>query len=763
MRAHHSCLLSVILASTSLTAPLAAYAASDEPFKIEEIIVTATKREETLQTVPVTVQAFTGNLLNTLGAQDLTQVAGKIPGFAFQDQGPGDRKFVIRGVNSRGEATTGVYFGEAIITGSNKQDGGGRQADIELHDLARIEILKGPQGTLFGASSMSGTVRYIPNDPDLQTLSGRAEVEALTIHRGGQGYRANGAINLPIVEDKLAVRGVAWMTRDDGFVDNVRLGLNDINSNHTTGGRLMIKGQLTDNFSLTGMAVYQKRKSGGSSRVNLGELQPAYEQILINSGPGFAPLPVRGNYSNQDFTVNNWDEDLQIYSAVAKYDAGFGSFLATTNYFKRDIDYRFDSTPIVLALGAPATSIYGTPAAALTFQPQTRDVWSNEVRFSSSFDGPLQLVAGGFLSREKSNFEVEVLGVGANGLPVGPWDPHTDFYIGPKGAAVFGRAKHDSLNQEAVFGELNFSATDKLTLTVGARYFQYKLTSDAVETKPFVGFPPNNNPAFSVATKHHKTTFRFNASYKATDDLMIYATAAQGFRIGGTNDNAINPASVNVPASFGPDNLWSYELGWKSRMADDRITFNGAFYAIRWRDIQVGDFNPSSPFPFVQNAGKASVDGAEVEVSVRPIRGLDISFGGSWQSARLTQDFPGGSILGLSGDRVPNVPKVQFGSGIEYSWGLTDALTASVRGDLTYRGATDTLFRTEDAYNVHLPSYTLIDLQASIAAGHWQVTAYVKNLTDKLALYDAINSVQDPLAYFVARPRTFGVRAAVNF
>lgn len=745
--------LSALLMTTILAAPATGRAADDSALKIEEIVVTATKREETLQSVPVTVQAFTGDMLSNVGARDITEVAGKIPGFAFQDQGPGDRKFVIRGVNSRGEATTGVYFGEAVITGRNKQDGGGRQADIELHDLARIEVLKGPQGTLFGASSMSGTIRYIPNDPNLQDVSGNAEVEALTIRHGGQGFRANGTVNVPVVQDKFAVRAVGWLTRDDGYVDNIRLGLKDMNDNKTTGGRLMLKAQLTDEFSITGMAIYQKRKSGGSSRVNLGGLNPGYAQNLIDNG--YTPLPLQGDYSNQDFTVNNWDEDLQVYSAVAKYDADFGSFLVTSNYFERNIDYRFDSSPIVIALGAPAT--------ALTYQPQSREVWSHEARFASSFDGPLQIVAGGSLSREKQDFEVQVLGVGADGLPVGPWDPNTDFYIGPAGAAIFGRTKADNLHQEALFGELKFTATEKLTLTVGARYFQYKLQSDAVQTKPFVGFPPTNNPAFSVEDKHHKTTFRFNASYQATDDVMVYATAAQGFRIGGTNDNAINPGNVALPVSFGPDTLWSYELGWKSRLADDRVTLNGAVYALRWKDIQVGDFNPSSPFPFVQNAGKASIDGVEIELNARPLDGLDINLSGSYQHARLTEDFPSGAVLGLKGDRIPNVPKFQFGAGAEYSWAIGGDLTASMRGDLSYRGSTDTLFRTGDAYNVHLDSYALIDLQAGVSTDQWRVVAYVKNLTDKLAQIDAINSVQDPLAYFVARPRTLGVRASVNF
>ncbi|RMF12147.1 MAG: TonB-dependent receptor [Alphaproteobacteria bacterium] len=747
-------LAGAFLVTTAICAPQVAAAQQEAAPFLEEIVVTATKRgAQALQNVPVTVQALTGDLISRVGAVEFTDVAGKIPGLAFQDQGPGDRKYVIRGVNSRGTATTGVYFGEAVITGRNKQDGGGRQADIELHDLQRIEVLKGPQGTLFGASSMSGTLRFIPNDPDPSAFAARAEVEAMTVRHGGEGFRANAMVNAPVAEDKAAIRAVAWITREDGWVDNVRLGLDDINDNEVTGGRLMTKFELTEGFSVTAMALYQKREVDGSSRINIDRLQPGFEANLNTFG--FGALPV-GELENQEFTINNWDEEMQLYSLVAEWDTGWGTFLATTNYFDREIEYRFDSTPILL--------FFGAPAAAVTFEPQSRDVWSNEIRFSSDFDGPLNFVVGGFLSREDKDFEVQVLATGADGLPLGPFDTSKDFFLdGPPNAAIFGRQKLDDLNQEALFGEVTFEATERLTFVAGIRYFTSDLTSDAIQTKPFVGFPPNNNTAFSVNQDDSKTTFKFNASYQATEDVLVYATAAQGFRVGGTNDNAINPGNVDVPVGFGPDELWSYELGWKTRLADNRITFNGAIYAIRWKDIQVGDFSPSSPFPFVQNAGKASIDGIEVEIQARPTDGLDIFFGGSYQDARLTEDFPSGEVLGLDGDKIPNVPKWQFGGSVQYSWPLANALEASVRGDITYRDDVNTLFRTNDPFNVHLDSYTLVDVQASVQSDRWRLTAYVKNLTDKLAQVDAINTSQDPLSYLTVRPRTIGLRASVNF
>lgn len=740
----------LLLMTTALTA---ASHAAEPGADLEEIIVTSTKRgAQALQNVPVTVQALTDDLIDIVGATDFTELAGKIPGFAFQDQGPGDREYVIRGINSRGTATTGVYYGEAVITGNNKQDGGGRQAEIELHDLSRVEVLKGPQGTLFGASSMSGTVRFIPNDPNLSEINARAEVELATTEHGDESYRANGMVNVPVIQDKLAVRAVGWVRRDGGYVDNLRLDEKDINDTDVTGGRLMVKAQATESLSLTATAIYQERDVDGSSRINIGALQPTFQQLITDAG--FSVDPV-GRLTNQEFTKNNWNEELQLYSLVAEWSTDFGTLTAASSYFDQSIDFRFDSTPIL--------AFFGVPAPALTFQPQSRDIWSNEIRFASNFEGPIQFVLGGFLARESRDFEVQVLATGPDGLPLGPWDPNTDFFIGPPGAAIFGRQKFDEQDEEALFGEITFQATEQLSFIVGARYYQSDLMSDAIQTKPFVGFPPAQNPAFSVVEKADKTTLRFNVSYQATDDVLVYANAAQGFRNGGTNDNAINPANIDLPVSFGPDSLWSYEAGWKTRFADRRVTFNGALYAIRWKNIQVGDFNPSSPFPFVQNAGKASVDGVEMELTVNPVQGLTFVLAGSYQDARLTEDFPAGDILGLKGDEIPNIPEFQFGGSIEYVWPVMDGFEASLRGDLSYRDSVNTLFRTEDPFNVRLDSYTLIDVQASLSNERWRATVYVKNLTDKLAQFDAINSSQDPLSYFVARPRTIGIRGSVNF
>ncbi len=722
---------------------------------INEILVTAEKRAAAvaLQDVPVSISAYSGADLESLLANEFTDIAVRVPSLAVQDLGPGDSEFIIRGVNSRGQATTGVYYDEAIITARTKQDGGGRQALIELHDLQRVEVLKGPQGTLYGASSMGGLIRFIPNQPDASQFEGRVEGEGSYTEKGEGNYHFDGMINVPLVQDKLAIRAVGWFTREGGYIDNVRLNQDNINNNDVEGVRIAARWQPVPEAAITAYVVYQNRDVGGSSRYNKGMLEPGFVTDLVLNG--FPVFPV-GDLQNQEFTVNNWNEELKIYSIKAEYDAGWGSFLATSNLFRRDVDFRFDSTPILL--------FFGAPAEALTFEPQSREVWSNEIRFSSNFDGPFNFVVGGFLLREDKDFEVQVIATNNLGLPMGAFDVTEDFFLGT-GPAIFGRQKTDDLNQEAVFGEFTFDVTEDLQVLFGVRYFQYDIKSKARETKPFVGFPPSVNPLVPFKQDDSKTTFKGRVSYNLTPDQMVYFVASQGFRVGGTNENFINPGGAVIPEGFGPDTLWNYEVGAKTAWYEDRLIVNGAFYYIRWKDIQVGNFDPDSPFPFIDNGGKAAIKGVELEVQAQPMDGLDLFFGGSYQNAELTQDFAGAfAVLGRDGDRIPNVPKFQAAASAQYTWPAWGDVNGLARVDLTYRGSTDTTFRASASpRNVKLDSYVLVNLKAGVQGENWQVSAFVKNVGDKRAEVDAINSSQDPLAFLTVRPRTFGVNFSRTF
>ncbi len=728
---------------------------------LEEIIVTANKRgDEALQDVPIAIQAITGDALRNAGSVEFIDFAVRVPSLTFQDLGPGDKKIVIRGINSTGAATVGVYYDEAVISADNRNDGGGRNADIRLYDVERIEVLKGPQGTLYGASSESGTVRIITNKPVADEVSGYISGEVSDTEKGGTNNNVNGAINLPIITDKLAMRAVGWFIDNSGYIDASRIPsgpLSNINTDETSGGRLSLRFTPTASFTLTGSATYQDTHSDGSSRFT-----PAGELSFGDTANGFPPVP-GGDLINTDLTRSPWDETIEVYSLTGEYDFDLGNIVATTNYFDRDIRFVFDSSPILF--------FFGVPIPGITIQPQSRRIWSNELRYASKFDGPFNFVAGGFYSKEKSDFDVQVVRSNDFGEPRGPFSRlnEDDALINPDGNTFFGRFDNNRLRQYALFGEATFEFTPTISGTVGARYFNSRQTSRQETTHPFGGFGPNPPGILSNRDTDSKTTYKFNLNWKPNEDVLIYATAAQGFRTGGLNQADL-PFASGIPRGFDSDSLWNYELGSKLTLADGRVWFNTAVYHIDWSNIQVRALDATGAFPFTTNAGSATVDGAELDVTARILSGATFTIGASYQNAELTDDQPGPETgprpvnLGLDGDKIPNVPKFIGSVNLDVERPLSGTLNYIVHADVSYRGSSHTtLGRERDGFDVRLDSYALANLRVGIKNDDWTAVIFARNLFDKRAQVDAISSDQDPLALITVRPRTIGISLTRDF
>jgi iron complex outermembrane recepter protein len=728
---------------------------------LEEVVVTANKRgEQSIQDAPAAIQALSGDDLQKSGVVNFADYAGKIPSLSFTDLGPGDKKYVIRGVTSRGPATVGVYYDETVITAQNAGDGGGRNADIALYDLDRIEVLKGPQGTLYGASSMSGTIRYITKKPVLDKFEGYVATDVSTTSKGGTNHGFNGAINLPLVDDKLALRAVGWYVKNSGFIDYVRIPagpIKDANDDVTKGGRVTLRWQATDNLNILATATLQNLDAGGSSRYT-----PPGASSFGDAGAGFPPVP-GGDLVNTDLALSPWHEKIKIAGITAELNALSGTFTATANHFDRKIDYAFDSSPILF--------FFGVPIPGVTLQPQERRINSAEVRYASKFDGPVNFVAGAFVQDEKNDFRVEVIKTNAAGLPNGPFSPldSDDALTNPNGNTFFGRFDNNKIKQYAGFGELTWNITDKFTAVGGVRYFHSKQDSTQDTTHPFGGFGTNIpvGPQSPPPRKDTKTTFKLNLSYKFDPKMLVYATASEGFRVGGTNSADLPFVSGDIPPGFGPDTLWNYEIGEKSEFLDGKLRFNVAAYEIRWSDIQVQSTDKTGAFLFTTNAGTGKVDGIEIEASAVLAPGLVLDFGGAYTKARLTSDPPPVPVsdpnFARSGDRFPGVPQTQFSAALTYSVPVAADANLSVRADLTHRGGTNTQFNTGSKFAVPLDSYDLVNLRASIDWRNWQFSAFAKNLFDKRAEVDAISSDQDPLARITVRPRTLGAGVSVKF
>ena len=721
---------------------------------LEEVVVSASKRgEQRLQDIPVAVQALNANQIRNEVATELSELAPQISSLVVQDLGPGDREYIIRGVNSTATATVGVYYDEAVITARSKQDGGGRQADIELHDLARVEVLKGPQGTLYGASSMSGTVRYIPNRPNSRELEASVGGTLSTTEDGGDNFQVNGMLNLPVIQDVLALRAVGWTTDEDGFIDNTLLDNEDINDNQVDGGKLAFEWAANDQLLVSGFALRQDREVGGTSRQmpvlqdTFAENQAAFAEPLAASGFG---MPAAEERTVQSYTITEWDEELELYSGKFEWTHAKGNLLGAISQFERTVDFNFDSTPVLLS--------FGVPVPAITSQPQEREITNAELRWSSNFDGPVQVLVGGFYSEEDKDFVTQVIASGPDGRPLADFEPGDP-------NSIFGRSKTDTLEQQAVFGEVEYQLNERWTVLGGVRWYSFDIASENQELQPFGGTPSEVPTRFSV--DDDKVTGKLNITYNVSDDAMVYGTWSQGYRPGGTNDVAfIAPGTPVPPAGFGPDELDNWELGWKLSLLENRVTMNGAVYFIDWQDIQVSSFDANSPFEVVRNEGEAEVTGIEFDIQARPMPGLDLSLAASFQEAEFTSTIPGSSPdapFALDGQSIPNVPDFQIGASAQYRWLVSGAMEAAAR--LSYSYTDDRLTQPNDpAVNVPLDSYSLVNARLGLENDSWNVALFAKNLLDEEdAAIDGINSNQDPRAIVTVRPRTIGLQLQYRF
>lgn len=774
----------------SLGAICAAFTLPAGAAEIEEIVVSATKRGDVaVQGLAESVHVLSGDTMAERRQFDFASFAGSVPGLQFQDLGPGDKEYIIRGINGNGPSVVGAYFDEYVITANDQQDGGGKNAPIKLVDMSRVEVLNGPQGTLYGANSMAGNIRFIPNKPDTSTFDAAVDIDVSTIDEGGDGYFASGMLNLPLVADTLGVRLVGYVENQDGWIDQARREapggftfVEDINDLENFGGRLSLRWTPTDRLTLDLLYLDQTLEAGGSPRFTSAGV-PAWpdqppEIAGLPGNPGFATLPglpsltPADDFINADITNNERDDDVQLFGATLAYDAGFGTFTGIASRFEHEINFEFDSTPILL--------FFNAPLAAITVQPQTYQTTTLEGRFSSAFEGPVNFVAGAYYQKDENDFEVRVITTDGFGNDVA-WDPlnANDAFIAG-GTAIFGRTRSDEIEQQALFGEVTFDLTDRLQLLGGLRWFDADIESIQATTHGFfasvgppagevIGTTVNGNGVGRVTQQDDTVRPKFSISYDVNDDVMLFALYSEGFRVGGVN-NANQPFAAGIPATFDSDELVNYELGVKSRWLDERLQANATLFFIDWDDIQVEPRDPAGNIPFTTNGGKAEVNGLEWAVEALLTDSFSWSFTGTYLfSHELTENqpvLPGASpfvIVGQDGDDIPNTPDLQLYTSLQYDSTIAERPVSFI-ADITYRDETDTEFADDNPFNINLDSYTLVDLFANIdVTDNLTIGVYAKNVFDELAVFDGIGTFQDPESVVAARPRTVGINAHFQF
>lgn len=724
-------LISAAITALVVSSPIITASAAE----LEEVIVTATKRGDfNVQDLAEAIYAIDSSSMTTKNQVDFQDIAGSIPGLQFQDLGPGDKEFIIRGINGNGPAVVGAYFDEYVITASDQQDGGGKNAPIKLIDLERVEILNGPQGTLYGANSMAGNLRYISKKADTGGFDAFVSGDGSETNEGGSNYSVSGMLNIPIVEDVLAARVVAWYTDNDGWVDQPRReiapeqyggGDENINTEETDGARLAIRWTPNDRWLVDALALFQNMDIGGGSRFTAKGV-PAWTQQTPEVAkfempyiglPGLPLITPDDDYISTDVTTTTRDDDVTLLGATVQYSADFGTFSLASSYYEHEIVSTFDSTPIL--------AFFGVPTAGVSTQPQTYETTMLEARFASSYEGALNFVAGVYYQEDENEFESLVTTTDGRGNGV-PWNElnSNDFFGG--GTAFFGRFREDEVKQQAIFGEATYEFTDDLRLLVGLRWFDADIESVQATTHAFGGAPSdvagevigktlNGNDIGLLKQSDEKLVPKISLSYDVNDDVMVYGLYSEGFRVGGIN-NGNQPFAPGIPNTFDSDELSNYEAGLKSRFMDNQLELNASVFWIEWEDIQVEPRDPAGNIPFTTNGGAAEIGGAEWSVAYLPFDILRLDFTGTYYFAHeLSEDqpqLPGASptvITGLKGDEIPNVPDFQLYLAATYETKVA-GMPFNMIADVTYRDGSDTEFRPESPFNIELDSYTLVNL-----------------------------------------------------
>ncbi|MBL4639732.1 MAG: TonB-dependent receptor, partial [Kordiimonadaceae bacterium] len=693
-----------LLLTTAALSMVPAVQAADDSFELEEIIVTALKRSTGLQDTPISIAAISGDKLAKMGADDMADYIITVPSLSLVDGGPGQRRLVIRGVQGTGEAQVGLYYDETPVTGAPGAGNspGSSLPDLKLFDVERVEVLRGPQGTLYGAGSMSGTVRVIMNKPNTEEYEGAFDGTISGTRYGGTSYQLNAMVNVPLVEDKVAARAVIYWRDTAGYIDNTRLGIADHNSEDSWGGRFSLRFKATDNLTIDASAIIQRTNVNGDFKWTAG----------VN------------DFETTEYTRTPYFDDTDILNLTLNWDLDFATLTTSSSYYERRAEVNFDTTgfiatfengPFCAILAGqnpgtdPCTAEQQTAHAgyidsllpATVNQPQNIDNWTHEIRLSSQGDGPFHWGLGVFSESRDADLKSQVISASENGEERIPFE------------FIFHRQAFEKLTQKAVFGEVSYDVTEKLTLTTGARYFDYDKTVTGVT---IVGFALVNASPSDIASVDSGETgwqFKFHAGYQATDDMLFYAQAAEGFRVGGANQ------VIGLPDGLTPytsDSLWNYEVGAKTQWDDGRYTLNAAAYYIDWSNIQVSGRTPDGAFGFTSNAGAATIKGFEVEFVAYPTDGLELSGGFNVNDAKLSEDQVNEFVVseGQKGDRIPRVANFSGSLAAQYSWEASSEFNGMVRGDLSYVGGSFSEFSTRNEFYEDQGDYTILNIRGGI-------------------------------------------------
>jgi iron complex outermembrane receptor protein len=762
----------------------------EKPKVTEEVTVTARKKEETVQQVPISVAAPTESELRDRGAQTIEDVAANVAGFSVQNLGPGQSQVAIRGVSSGQivrdqpgvKEQVGVYLDESVISLSLFTP------DIDLFDLSRVEVLRGPQGTLFGSGSESGTVRYITNQPLIGKSETVGEFSAESVSNGGVGGSAKFATNVPMGPNS-AKRIVGYYTRYGGYIDAVQPSLRvnkDVNDGYRAGARASFLFKPSARLSITPRLLYQKLDMKGWNRVDVFN-------ILGNPYTTTRPKVTLGEREQFTQIEEPTTDKFTLGDLNISYDLGGGrTFASVTSYTDRDILVKRDATALTASITGGSIAL---PAKVYTLNAPLFDAtaakgFTEELRLAGGA-GNIQWLVGGFYADNKRDYgqNLPVTGFTAlSGIPTaGTKIAKTD--------ELYKSDLHYKLKQTALFGEGTYTVNSKLDLTGGLRWYDFKEDRTQIFDGIFA------DPIDSVGSvSANGIVPRAMASYKLSDLTRVYAQIAKGFRLGGINDPLLTPlCSPSDLTTYGghptweDETLWNYEVGSKSRIMNGRGSFNVAAFTSHVENLQATVTAGTCSSRLIFNVPKAESNGAEVEFEATPTDNFDFAITASYTDSKLkstVRDRAGNIVSGIrSGARMPSVPQNQAAAAATYRWPLT-AFVGYLTGVWTHVGDRYTQVGDEDlgsnavvrlntfsgtiggpltqttfTFDPKLPAYDLVNLRLGFLRGRWDTALFINNVTDERALLalDRERGFRARVGFMTNQPRTFGISSRVTF
>jgi outer membrane receptor protein involved in Fe transport len=690
-----------------------------------DIVVTATKRSERLVEVPLSISVVDASAMASQNLVALQDIVARVPGLSVNAMDSGRVQLSIRGISTGGlnNNTVGITVDDVPVGGSTGVSyGAWLVPELDPGVLQQLEVLRGPQGTLYGASSLGGLLRYVTANPRVDRFSGSVALSGTSVAHGGTGFGARAMVNVPIAENA-AVMVNGFFRRDPGYVDDASRGLKNMNRVDNWGGRAALRWDPTETLSVKLSALIQKTDGKGSSEIDAdASLTPIvdYNQTRpLGTGP--------------------FSRKLQLYTGTLGLDLGFATLTSVTGYSIIDSTAVQDFSPGFEAYAQIATG--RTDVAAVTYFSSRTKKFSQEVRLASPSTDRFEWLIGGFFTDEKSDPYFNLVAV----------DRATGAMVGE----VLPDRFPNEYKEYASFASFTYHFTDRVDIQAGGRYGRNEQVYDELITGPFY------DPPYVAHAQSAESVFTYSLTprFRISPNMTLYARIASGYRPGGPNPGV----GIGLPATYGSDTTTNYEIGYKVSLFDRMLSLEASIYRIDWKDIQLMQIDPVTQYSYNVNASRARSQGFEIAASLRPVPPLTLAATLGYNDAELREDIPTIAGSPAKGTPLPFSTPWSASLAADYDLAVGNDTTASFGFTINYLDRRKGNFQ---AYGQALyPAFTTADLRASLEHQGWMLSAFGSNIFDKrVAISGDERAIGFPVyQILINRPRTFGVELSKRF